>query len=628
MKTYAIAVLAALSIAVPVRAEEAFLTLTRSAYPRQDLPSSVDVVTPEDFSVHNAQNAGDAVSHESGVQTLPIGELGSLQTARIRGATSNQTLLLIDGRPVEGTVLGTQDLSEIPTEQIDHVEIVRGGVSALYGPNAMGGVINVITKRALSGPSGSAGFEIGSYRRETYRANYGSRVGPLDYFIFGDQQAEDGFRRNSDAASHNVGGNIGLSMGSAGKILFDASSYHSEIGIPGQLFPDLPTNQYNHSLERRAATPNAREEVDTHYLRTGYLLPLPMNSLMTLHLFGSQREADYADPDNFVRADRHEQSKGGDAQFDLPGGFSAGGNFIYDREDASDLIIPSNTFIRSVENWGLFAEETFRIDRFTVIPSGRFDHNSQFGDAKNPRVQLIADALPWLRFSGSAARSFRAPTIDDLYYPFTNFGTFDGVNFSYQGNPNLRPERAWTYDAGFEVHPDSFSFRATYFRANVTDLIQVTSDPASTTVNIGTARRQGAEIQIDHVVSAYFREALNYTYLQNVGIPVGYRDFVTLPYSPKHTVNYLATVTPVRGVTLNSTVRYLDPSFSGNSETGSKLGSRVIWDLRLAYDWRGFQTYFGVRDVTDRRYEEQAGYPLAGRTFFGGVTVKFSGARS
>jgi outer membrane receptor protein involved in Fe transport len=598
------------------------MTLTRTAYSENDLPTSVDSVTPEEFHTFNAQNAGEAVSHEAGVQTLPIGQLGSLITAGIRGSTSEQTLVLIDGRPVEGVGLGSADLSEIPTESIDHIEIIRGGASALYGPNAMGGVINVITKRGLNGPSGEAGFEIGSYGREVYRANFGSRTGPLDYFLFGNLQNESGFRDNSDARDHNIGGNTGLSMGTAGKLLFDVSSYHSDTGVPGQIYPGIPTNQYNNSIEKIATTPAARQTTDTNYLRTSYILPLPMDSLMTLRAFGSQREVTYDDPENFVDSDRHELSHGGEAQFSLPHGLMVGGNFIHDREDSSDLITPSNTFIHWVENWGLFAEDTFRYDRFTLIPSGRYDHNSQFGDTKNPRVQLIADALSWLRLSGSAARSFRAPTIDELYYPFTSFGTFDGVQFSYQGNPNLQPERAWTYDAGFEVHPDSFSFRATYFRANVTDLIQTTTDPASTTVNIGTARRQGAEIQIKHVINEYFRDDWNYTYLENIGIPVGYTDFVPLAYSPRHTVNYLATITPVRNWSLDSTVRYVGTRFTDNDENGTKLGSMVFWDLRLSYVWRLAKAYIGVNDVTNRRYEEQPGYPLPGRTFYGGINLK------
>jgi len=629
MKSYvALAVVfPALVVTAPIHAEEAFLTLTRSAYPRQDLPSSEDVITPADFSTFDTQNAGQAVSRQSGVAVQSYGnQLGSLMTARIRGATSNETLLLIDGRPVAGTSLATQDLSEIPTEQIDHVEIVRGGASALYGPNAMGGVMNVITRRALSGPTGEIGFEAGSFGRETYRANFGSRMGPVDYFLFGDQQNESGFRDNSAARDHNVGGNVGYSMGAGGKLIFDVSSYHSHAGVPGQVFTDIPTNQYDNSLEKQAATPLAQQVTDTNYLRTSYLLPLPMNSLMTLRAFGSQREAAYTNPDPFFPTDndRHEQSKGGEAQFDLPCGVAVGGNFIRDREDNTDNVTPSNTFIRSIESWGLFAQDTYRYGNLTLIPSGRFDHNSEAGDSKNPRVQLVEDVLPWLRLSGSAARSFRAPTIDDLYYPFTNFGG----GFSYQGNPNLRPERAWTYDAGFEVHPDSFSFRATYFLANVTDLIQTTTDPASTTMNIGSARRQGAEIQIDHRVNDYFHDAWNYTYLENRGIPAGYTDYVTLAYSPKHTVNYLATLTPVRDFSLDSMVRYVGSSFTDNDQTGTKLSSTVLWDLRLSYDWRWVKAYIGVNDVTNKRYEVQAGYPLPGRTFFGGITLRFMGRPS
>src|SRR5262249_6274188 len=160
--------------------------------------------------------------------------------------------------------------------------------------------------------------------------DFGSRTGPLDYFFFGDQQWESGFRDNSDARTHNIGGNFGVSMGSAGKLLVDAAGYHANAGIPGPFFPPIPTNQFNHSIEKTATSPNARQITDTQYARTSYILPLPMNSLMTLRAFGSQREAQFGDPDNFVNNDRHESSKGAEGQFDLPLGLMVGGNFIHD----------------------------------------------------------------------------------------------------------------------------------------------------------------------------------------------------------------------------------------------------------------------------------------------------------
>jgi outer membrane cobalamin receptor len=614
-----------------------FVTLTRTALTTDQLPTNAETVTPETFRKIDAQNAGEAVSRQTSVQTLPIGRLGSIMTARIRGSSADQTLVLLDGRPVEGNALGTPDLSEIPTEQIDHIEIVRGGVSALYGPNAMGGVINIISKRATyTGlPLSHVGYESASYGRQLYRLDFGSRIGPVDYFFFGKQEWESGFRDNSDARQHNIGGNFGVSMGKAGKLLVDMGGFHSDTGTPGlacgptdilcQNFPPqyLQPNQFNNKDEKLASSPTARQTTDDNYVRTSYLLPLPANSLATFRLFGMEREVRFSDandpnPLNQTSTDRHEQSKGGEVQMNLPLGLVVGGNFIRDREDNTDFLAPPNTFIKSIENWGIFGQETLAYKALTLIPSGRFDHNSQVGDTSNPRVQVLADANSWLRFSGSAARSFRAPTIDDLFLVV-------GGAFPFNGNPNLKPETAWTYDAGFEVHPDSFSFSATYFRSNIQNLIQVKPITFDTVVNIGEARRQGAELQVSQYINNYVKHVLNYTYLENLGIPSGFTDLVSLAYSPRHTVNYMLTLTPSKPWTIDSTLRGVGSRFSGNNETGDKLGAMVLWDMRVAYQFRQLQLYIGVNDITNKRYEEQSGFPLPGRTAYGGISLRLWG---
>jgi outer membrane receptor protein involved in Fe transport len=212
------------------------------------------------------------------------------------------------------------------------------------------------------------------------------------------------------------------------------------------------------------------------------------------------------------------------------------------------------------------------------------------------------------------------------------------VDSTYQGNPNLRPETAWTYDAGFELHNDDASFKATYFRANVTNLIQTINvyttnsgtlaDPdvfAAQTINVGKARRQGLEVEIEHRLNGFFKDSWNYTYLNNVGIPVGFTTEVPLAYSPRHTANWIATFSPTKVLDFSSTLHYEDSRFDGNNDTGTKLGSMILWDLRIAYRWKQLESFFQVNDVTDRRYEEEAGFPLPGRTFIGGVTAHFFG---
>jgi outer membrane cobalamin receptor len=604
-------------------AEGIFVTLTRRARPQRALPANTETVEADTFRMYDAQTAGEAVSRLTSVRINSQGRTGSLQTATVRGSSTEQTLVLLDGRPVGGVALAaSQDLSEIPVEQIDHIEVVRGAMSALYGPNAVGGVINVISKRATHPglPLTRLTYEAGAYGRQAQRLSFGSRLGLLDFFFFGNRQFENGFRNNADARTHNVGGNVGVALGKAGKVLFDFGNYHANAGQPGQLFPDLPVSAWDKTNERQAQTPHARQITDTQYLRASYVLPLPGNILATLRGFGSEREVEFADPDFLTNSDRVEKSRGGEAQVDLPYGFMVGGSFIRDREDSRDRATPANNFIAAAENWGVFIQETFAWGPLTLIPSGRYDHNSNFGETKNPRVQLMVDATDWLRFSGAAGRSFRAPTIDDLYYPFTDFG----FGFSYEGNPNLRPEKAWTYDAGFELHEASASFRANYFRANVRDLIQTTADAASTKVNIGQARRQGVELTAAQTLSERFQHSLNYTYLKNVGIPDGFSDFVDLRLSPRHSVNYFTRIAG-KGLHLDQTARYVSSRWEGNDRSGTKLGSTFLWDLRLGYDLRQLELFIGANNVTDKRYEERGGFPLAGRTIYGGFNLRLWG---
>src|ERR1019366_6878576 len=145
-----------------------FITLTRTQIPGNRLPANADIVYPERALLFDALNAGEALSHEAGVLLQPRGAAIYPLNARIQGASSNQTLVLLDGRPMTGAALGAADLSEIPIEQIDHLEIVRGGQSALYGPNAMGGVINVISKRAVytGFPISHVSYESAGYGRQ------------------------------------------------------------------------------------------------------------------------------------------------------------------------------------------------------------------------------------------------------------------------------------------------------------------------------------------------------------------------------------------------------------------------------------------------------------------------------
>ena len=130
---------------------------------------------------------------------------------------------------------------------------------------------------------------------------------------------------------------------------------------------------------------------------------------------------------------------------------------------------------------------------------------------------------------------------------------------------------------------------------------------------------------VEDVVNAVFRDAWNYTYLDNRGVPSGSGPRVLLAYSPRHTVNYVMTITPRPRWTIESTVRYEDSRYSGNDRTGTKMGSQIVADLRLAYQWRQMEVYAGISDINNKRYVEVPGYPLAGATAYWGIRLRLWG---
>ncbi len=410
-------------------------------------------------------------------------------------------------------------------------------------------------------------------------------------------------------------------MGKRGKLLLDIGAHHNNAGSPGQIIPDIPTNQYNQEIEKFSPTPAARRAVQSSYVRSSYLLPLPQESLAAFRFFGSERESDLTNPGESIDLERFEQSKGAELQLNLPLGWLVGGTFIEDRLENRDETTPTSSYSGSLQNWGLFVQDTFQWKALSLIPGLRFDHHSTGGDSTNPRVQVITEVTPWLRVSGDAARSERAPTLDNLHATFTDVG--GGV--SYQGDPTLRSEKAWSYNAGFEIHEDSTSARLTYYHSNISDLLQTTPGPVSTTVNVRDARRQGVEMEFTHPLGDRLRHSLNYTYLDHRGQPAGFADDVALSLSPRHTAHESLRWTPTKRLTIDNRLDYVAESFEGNNESGDKLGDRLLWNMRFAYQLRQLDIFVGVDNITGTHYHERSGYPQPPQTFYSGVSLRLWG---
>ena len=161
----------------------------RKEVPVEKTATNITVISEDEIQKSDAKTVGAVLENKIGiVEVSKRGTLGSSSDLRIRsgGDSANQVLVMIDGRPVNNISLGSANLTEIPTENIERIEVMRGPSSALYGANALGGVVNIITKKAIDvKPRTEIGIEYGSFNTQSYKMNFSVKPGNADIFHSG-----------------------------------------------------------------------------------------------------------------------------------------------------------------------------------------------------------------------------------------------------------------------------------------------------------------------------------------------------------------------------------------------------------------------------------------------------------
>ena len=235
---------------VPVL-QEVVVTATRQEEEIRKIPANVTVITEEDIENSNAKTVLDLLRSEEGIVVRDL--LGNGKTAQVdlRGFGETgpfNTLVMVDGRRVNEIDLSGADWAQIPLEQIERIEIVRGTGTVLYGDNAVGGVINIITKPPAEKLTATVGTIAGSYERIKGQASVGGGYENIAGSLYASYESTDGYRRNNEFRTRDVGG----------KIVFDpteylslnlSGSYHSDdYGLPG------PLTEEEIAIDRRATT--------------------------------------------------------------------------------------------------------------------------------------------------------------------------------------------------------------------------------------------------------------------------------------------------------------------------------------------------------------------------------------
>lgn len=589
--------------------EEVFLSLTRKAQSPNTLPSQRSVVSREEIERSGARNLGEALDLVPGAVFNKAGTLGNRTTIRMRGATtSNQIQVLIDDQPVGGVSHQNVDLSQIPIDDIERIEVVRGGSSVLYGANAIGGLVNVITRRhRQEKPVTNLGVSWGTYNTQVYHGDIGAASKKWEGFLSAGRSLSDGFQENSDFDGINVSGEGGVFVGNGSKITLNLSRTDNEVGVPNGT--PVPLGEWDGHREQEANDKTARAETKTTRARLKAVTPLG-DWVAEPSIYLGQLAYDYyggSYVSNYL-----EKVKGADLRFQSQFGTVLGGSYERDERQAE------GEADHHITNGAGYVQQNFRLGTAQADVAFRADQHSAYGNTYNPRFGIIMDMPERVRFSVSAARSFRAPTFLDLYS-------------TWGANPDLQPEIAWTYDAGFEVEdPGLGSARISTFFTKLQDRIKY-DFTAGKPLNQSHAEMSGVELEVFNDYPGVHART-SYAYTRAIGTSGANSSHKALSLTPKHTAAEEVVWEGPNRWSVRNTLRYVHKQYQNDGEQGIKLPSFTLWNMSLTKKVLSAEFVIGVDNITDKHYAEAISMnlsgtsnpiPQTGRTYRVGVTMRF-----
>jgi len=609
--------------------EDSFITLTRRKANLKRIPSNTTIITADQIKESGAITLAEVLEKATGVDTSGGGSLGSFTTVRMRGVpNSSQVLLVIDDQ-IAGGVSANQniDMGQFSVKNIERIEIVRGGSSVLYGANTTGGVIHIITKKqGKDAVSASLGGEVGSHATNSEYGEFGFRQGKMDGYVQYDQYNSKGYQQNSESEHKQASANFGFSFSNGSRISLQVSQLDHDAGSPTGTA--VPVSQWDGRRERLSADLTESNEKERTDGRLNIFLPVLNGGQIKSTFYGSDTQLENLNSSsgsgNF-RQDIH--ILGNDTRFIGTEGTTIGATYNRDEFRSTFVGIPP-----AITDVGVYAQQEFNGDKFEFIPALRYDYHSNSGIQVNPRLTMLYIPSEIWTLSANVARSFRAPSFNDLY---SDFGTF-------VANRSLKPETAWTYDLGQTFFlPDQGVIKMTGFYTLMQDRIAgVDTDGNAlngneTNDNISKAELMGAEFEFNFKTGAMTHQG-NYTYQRGQGARNSTTSkFLLFSLLPQHLANYTNKIKLPSKLTLLNSIRFQGPQYSGVGRTGLKFDPFTVWNIRLTKSVSSFEVFVGIDNVYNKKYsdgiefDDVSSFELTrtvpmGRVYLGGVNYRFS----
>jgi outer membrane receptor for ferrienterochelin and colicins len=620
----------------PFQLNEVVVTGTLQKHLFKETPVITEIISSTDLKRSGTSEISEILRTQTGIEVGA--SISQTQSVRLQGLKKNQVLVLVDGERISGKVDDAIDINQIPVQSIERIEIVKGPMSSIYGSDAIGGVINIITKEPVAGVTkADASITVGSNGRQDYSLSaahsfvdlLGERSS-LNFLLSGgwnkyfgvDYDTKDFFSEMPEFDRKNA--SLKITGISNDKLRFDFKfdAYQDQLEwLAGG-------DQYVHFIDFADNKKQSMAGSVQYTFGAATIAKVSGNLSSNDHGSSEKTGAGY-----LVRSSMtNEQIKTFRAQITtLPYKTSTLTVGVETNEEtvSSQRVLGGE---KNITNNILYAEDEWAIGDFTFNIGTRYSNNSRFGEFFAPRFSALFRPTERLSLRASYGRGFRSPTINELFLDFNHVS----IGYVVQGNPNLEPESSHGINVGFDyARDDVIWFRLNGYYNDVTNLINyfyVSPNPVVFSYrNISAAVAQGFDLDID------------VRPIENISLIFGYNFNETkdhqgnlLPFHSRHTVNIKSNLDiPSLNGSIFGRFRWYDkqPVVDEQTNTGAYGGGTVspnyfytpaysVVDVNVTTRlFELFDLTAGVNNLLDK-----TSFPfgqIKGREFFTGIRYQY-----
>jgi outer membrane receptor protein involved in Fe transport len=631
---------------------EIFVTATRRETTVGEVPASVTVITNEKITNSRAKSADELLMDVAGATVFHSSGLissGSSNKVFLRGVGGQEgrVLVLKDGVPLNDSDGGNVEWNEIAIGDIERIEIVRGASSSLYGSNAMGGVINIITKKPKKKLETVIENSYGNMHTWSSSLINTATIGKFGYYISGQRLESDGYCPVPECNQESYHIDEAIKRDNlSGRFTYEIN--------PSSLL-DLSISHYHNEETGKYDIPDFNlftQDID----RVNLGLKMEMEGWgWQANLYGSKDEVSYDSPKspayttiNYTSTSE-QQTLGGSVQASInlndANILTTGVDYKRGQMNRHD---DYKTPVRDVKAKGkqeyiaFFLEDELKLgEKWLFTLGGRYDWWKNFDGygydtpnetnyaektdgAFNPKVGLKYYLSNSTTLRGGVGRAFRAPSLSDLYRT-------SAMTWTYNSNPDLDPEELISYEIGIDQKLfERALLKATLYQSNAKDFIYNITTDATNYIkqkkNVGKVRMRGIELELDYEFNPQWSFFSNYT--RNESEIRKFEDDVTLEgkfltWVPKHKTSFGFIYDNPKIITARLTSRYKGTRFDDDKNT-AKLDDYLVTDLKLSRRiGKYIEMSLAIEDLTNRTYQESSASVSSGRTVMFGVKAQF-----